>query len=260
MATDNLGLTYENRTLQFYGAAYGNTPVTLTATINGTSVFSGEVPTIDSPLPSPSPPIPTPNVLFSINESSLFPTNWQGTYPMSISVTGGDGAVFGFINSNYMEYIHWPPTRSLSTANSNVIGNVFTIGNIISGSPAVGQLLLANIEANISFVGNATLVSGNDNTWILEAVGEPNNYHDIAVEAMGPPISLAGNATGFMNCYNGTPANSENTPDPRSSVTIDGTTQVPPKPKSYGTWTWLVPTGSTIAYNLNVSLGNCAQA
>ena len=53
MATGSNGLIYENRTLQFYGFAYGNTTVSLKATINGTDVFTGEVATINAELPPP---------------------------------------------------------------------------------------------------------------------------------------------------------------------------------------------------------------
>jgi len=65
-----------------------------------------------------------------------------------------------------------------------------------------------------------------------------------------------GTATNFASCYDGTPVNSEATPDPRSSVTIDGVTQVPPLEKSIGIWTWVVPAGSTLACNLNISAGS----
>ena len=36
-----------NRTLQFYGKGYGATPVGITATIDGSTVFSGEIPTVN---------------------------------------------------------------------------------------------------------------------------------------------------------------------------------------------------------------------
>jgi hypothetical protein len=71
-------------------------------------------------------------------------------------------------------------------------------------------------------------------------------------------ITYNGNATAFTSCYNGTPVNSENTPDTRSSVTIDNVTQVPPLTPSKGCWTWAIDAGSTIAHNFNISLGNVA--
>jgi hypothetical protein len=71
-------------------------------------------------------------------------------------------------------------------------------------------------------------------------------------------VGIPGNATGFLGCFNGTPTNSEGTPDPRSSVTLDAVVQVPPLPLSKSTWTWVVPQGSTLGHNLNISLGNVA--
>ena len=68
-----------------------------------------------------------------------------------------------------------------------------------------------------------------------------------------------GTIDNYTKCYKGIPVNSENTPDPRSSVTVDGLVQVPPIPVSTGVWGWVVPAGSVLAYNLNISPGNCAQ-
>jgi hypothetical protein len=101
MAIDSNGKNYENRTLQFYGSAYGDSNVSLTATINGNVVFSGELPTINSPLPIP--PIDSTNagLLFSLPDSPLFPTNQTASYTVSITVSGGYGAIFTGIYNNY---------------------------------------------------------------------------------------------------------------------------------------------------------------
>ena len=248
MATDNLGLTYENRTLQFYGFAYGNSNVSLTATINGTTVFSGEVPTINSPVPAPPVDFSNEIILFSIENSTLFPTNYSGAYPMSIAVSGGYAAAFNGINCNYML------TGNIATTvmeNSSISGNVLTVGTVSSGTVLINQLLNGT-----DIVANTRIVSGSDTTWIV------SNSQTV------PNTTITGNlfiptpgvADEYQPCYNRKPVNSEDTPDPRSSITIDGIAQVPPLPKSPGTWGWMVPTGSTIAYNLNISVGNCAQS
>ena len=78
-----------------------------------------------------------------------------------------------------------------------------------------------------------------------------SNYYIGKVE-QNPNAGTVGN---FAQCYYGTPTNSESTPDPRSSVAIDGIQQVPPLTKSPGCWVWLVPTGSTLTYNWNISVG-----
>ena len=248
MAIDSNGKNYENRTLQFYGAAYGDSNVSLTATINGTTVFSGEVATINAPIPLPPVDLTSTTLLFSVDNSTLFPTNWCGSYPMSITVTGGLGVVFGNIYCNYI----FTATHTIQSVmeNSSIDGNILTVGTVSSGTVAIGQILHGT-----EIVANTRIVSGSDTTWIV------NNSQTVPNTTItGGRITLnPGVADEYQFCYNGTPSNSENTPDPRSSVTINGVTQVPPNELSKGLWTWIIPTDSTIAYNLNVSLGNCAQ-
>ena len=169
----------QNRTFQFYGIGYGNTPVTVTARVNSTEIFSGEIATIDQPIdpvPYPIPAEVNTNVLFSLADSALLNTDFAGSLPMTVVVTGGEGAMFGEIKSNY-------------------------------------------------YVGNIT--------------ENPN----------------AGNVDNFSQCYYGNPTNSEGTPDPRSSVAIDGVQQVPPLEKSPGCWVWLIPAGSVMTYNWNIGVG-----
>jgi hypothetical protein len=168
-----------NRTFQFYGIGYGNTPVTVTARVNSTEFFSGEITTIDQPIdpvPYPTPEIANTTVLFSLADSALLNTDFAGSLPMTVVVTGGEGALFGEIDSNYY------------------VGNVQT---------------------------------------------NPN----------------AGTVGHFDQCYYGTPTNSEGTPDPRSSVAINGVQQVPPLEPSPGCWAWLIPAGSTMTYNWNIGVG-----
>ena len=246
MATDNLGLTYENRTLQFYGFAYGNSNVSLTATINGTTVFSGEVPTINSPVPAPPVDFSNEIILFSIENSTLFPTNYSGAYPMSIAVSGGYAAAFNGINCNYML------TGNVTVMeNSSISGNVLTVGTVSSGTVAIGQMLTGT-----DVLAGTRIKSGSDTTWIV------NNSQTVPNTTITGELitTVPGVADEYQLCYDGYPVNSEATPDPRSGVIIDGIAQVPPLPKSQGLWGWIVPSGSTIAYNLNVSLGNCAQS
>ena len=249
MATDNLGLTYENRTLQFYGLAYGNSNVSLTATINSTTVFSGEVPTINSPMPVPPVDFSNEVILFSIENSTLFPTNYSGAYPMSIAVSGGYAAVLNNINCNYMSTVSNPTVTVME--NSSISGNVLTVGTVSSGTVAIGQMLTGT-----DIVANTCIESGSDTTWIV------NNSQTVPNTTITGELitTVPGVADKYQLCYDGYPVNSEATPDPRSGVIIDGIAQVPPLPKSRGLWGWIVPSGSTIAYNLNVSLGNCAQS
>ena len=173
-----------NRTIQFFGYAYGNAPVQLNAHINGELVFSGAVDTINEPLPAPPNDLTNAPVLFSVVDSPLFPTDFEGSYPMTVSVATGYGILLGNTYCNYMG------------SSSDPSGGTFTPGS-----------------------------------------------EDV-----------------FLDCYGGQPEgglpNSEGTEDSRSSVTLDDVVQVPPLPKSSGQWTWLVPQGSTLGCNFNISAGS----
>jgi hypothetical protein len=248
MAIDNLGVTYENRTLQFYGLAYGNSNVSLTATINGTTVFSGEVPTINSPVPAP--PVDFNEViLFSTGNSTLFPTNYSGAYPMSITVTGGYGAIFRAIKANYVVSSN---VNTTVMENSSISGNVLTVGTVSSGNVSIGQILHGT-----GIVTATRILSGSDATWI---VNNSQTVPNTTITGITPEPGVADRYGLFNPYYDVDPTIDVEMIEPRSNVTIDGIPQPPPPPGSRGIWGWIVPTGSTIAHNLNVSTGNCAQA
>jgi hypothetical protein len=170
----------QNRTFIFKGVAYGSTPVSLEAVVGGSTVFSGQVPTVDAATPT-EPPLPADQgALFEFTSGALN-TDFAGYVPMTISITGGNAVVLGDVLAN------WHMGNVGNTANPN-----------------------------------------------------PGDY---------------GKATGFSICYEGQPTNSEGTPDVRSSVKIDGITQVPPLPVSTGIWNWILSTGSVLSYNFNVPTG-----
>ena len=91
-----------NRTFQFMGIGYGN--ASITASIQGTEIFSGPVTSIDevfAPWPSPPADQDTHVVLFTLDNSELLNTDFSGTVSMTSVVTGGDGVSFGKVNSNW---------------------------------------------------------------------------------------------------------------------------------------------------------------
>ena len=95
-----------NRTFQFYGLGYGNTPVTVTAHVNSTEIFSGEITTVDQPIvpyPQPIPPEVETNLMFSLADSALLNTDFAGSLPMTVAVSGGYGAMVGWIKCNYYQ-------------------------------------------------------------------------------------------------------------------------------------------------------------
>ena len=89
------------RTFQFYGLAYGNSPVTITASINSTQIFSGPVTTVDQPSPDAPPPMEDQVVLFTIDNSAALNTNFAGSLPMTLVVSGGDSVWVEQITCNY---------------------------------------------------------------------------------------------------------------------------------------------------------------
>jgi hypothetical protein len=89
------------RTFQFYGLAYGNSPLTITASINSTQIFSGPVTTLDQPLPIACPDESIQTVLFTIDNSAALNTDFAGSLPMTLVVSGGSGVWVEQINCNY---------------------------------------------------------------------------------------------------------------------------------------------------------------
>jgi hypothetical protein len=227
-----------NRTIQFCGYAYGSVPVQLNAHINGQTVFSGAVDTLNEDIPALPVDMTTAPVLFSVTESALFPTSFSGSYPMTISVATGSGVLLCATNSNYMQATSDPVTFS-----GSISGTTLNVSSVTSGEISIGQTISNNV-----ITAGTKIVSGNGSTWQVSA-------SQITSEATINGLFLApGTVDTFKKCFNGTPTNSDGTLDSRSSVQINGLTQDRPAPPD-GEWTWEVTAGSTIEYNFNVSLG-----
>ena len=93
-----------NRTFQFRGIGYGNSPVTVTASVNSTQIFSGTITTLPGNLPVPDYPTPQEaydTVAFSLVDSALLNTDFAGSLPMTIEISGGNAVIFTEILSNY---------------------------------------------------------------------------------------------------------------------------------------------------------------
>lgn len=74
-----------DRTFQQWAQGYGSTPCQVTCQIDGNTVFSGTVTTLDEPLPSlPDPEFIGPPVAWSWQDASDF----TGTRQFTVSVTG----------------------------------------------------------------------------------------------------------------------------------------------------------------------------
>jgi hypothetical protein len=132
------------RTVQFYGQGYSIppvaglalTPCTITATVDGTVVFSGTIPTVESSdiLRAPS----EQEILFTF-EIPLVSANTANaspyTLPVSLAITGDDV---------YLEQIN---------ANYNNLGN-----GVSSGSTGFGAITSGDARSNV-VVTNATFTN-----------------------------------------------------------------------------------------------------
>ena len=241
----------ENRTLQFLGLAYGNAPVLLNAHINGTVVFSGSVPATDADpyTGGGGPGIVLTQPLFTA-DTTLFPTDFSGAYPVTISVANGNVVFIGAVLCNYMlSRVGGTPAVM---ENSTITGTTLTVGTLTSGTIAIGQSLFGT-----DIVANTQITGGSDSTWTV------NNSQTVAATTITGRswTPIPGNATVFDSCYvNQTPDNGTNPPDPRANVTIDGVPQTrpAPTPETMGPINWNTNAGSTLAFDLTVSLGNVA--
>lgn len=99
--------TYRN--IKFFGNAYGSDPVTLNVQINNTQVFMNTVTTLPGDIPWDSlDTLECSQVLFEVNDTTLFPITFSGSYPHSISVTGGNGIVISDVECNYISSLSQP--------------------------------------------------------------------------------------------------------------------------------------------------------
>ena len=94
----------ENRTFHFMGQGYGSDPVTITASINSTQIYSGPIPTITGPAEPYPVVVPVDQViLFSIDNSAALNTDFAGSLPMTVVLSGGTGVLFGSIDTNWTQ-------------------------------------------------------------------------------------------------------------------------------------------------------------
>lgn len=86
-----------NRTIEIYGYAYSTSTANVIATVNGTQVFSGNLPLSGTELPDPSATLtPQENVLFTFE----LPLAFNGIVPITIQLISGD-VIFASVGANY---------------------------------------------------------------------------------------------------------------------------------------------------------------
>ena len=145
-----------NRTLQFLGYALGTSPVQITASINDTVVFTGPVETLDPGLKYSLDASPYP-VLFSVDSTDLFPTTFSGSYPVTMTVTGGDdsdagGEVEEAISRQGIPVCFSLKLRGISRAASPITSKLRTIvKNVRRSSSSSSALRKSCVKLRISW-------------------------------------------------------------------------------------------------------------
>jgi len=224
-----------NRTLNFHGAAFGEVPVQMNAHINGQLVFSGAVQPQSADHPDPVTPgmFDNSGILFSVVDSSLFPTGSELTYPMTLSVATGECVFLTVVYSNYM------PTSDITRFSGSISGTTLTVSSVTSGTISVGM----GVGVPGTTTGYGKIVSGSGTTWELD------QSHTVPEGSLGAGKSIPGTPTDFSDCY---PQG-----DARTNVQIDGVDQTPDRQpgQENGEWTWCINAGSTFECQLHVAPG-----
>lgn len=209
-----------NRILRFFGQGYGPSPASITVTKNGTTVYSGTIPTVDQPLPVlPDPAlINAQPALFDIEVDVEF---W-GQFPMTCTVTNGT-VLFTNVQGNYMNY-----PNPIYTAEQFAVLND-------PDSTRAQRLQIWSTGANPPF-------SAEDISLIENPATTPEEVTDIIkLHNCDTYVSGGENKFGSINPL-----------DCRKNVTIDGVPQPPDSGSEKGTWWRFISNGSTMAYDLEI--------
>jgi hypothetical protein len=209
-----------NRTLQFLGRGYGSTPATVVATLDGVTIYTGEVPTLDQEtiLELPGEQV----VLFSTE----IPMDFAGTKTFSMQVTRG------IVNcadqlANYSRYRN----PAFSSAEIAVLTN-----------PASTQSEVIAVES-----AHATPPFNANDISILE--GTDATAKDTLLSARGVATYIGSSGpTGYADINPIGPDNFD--------VTIDGVPVIYPDPNPFdGCWYWAVSSGSILECTLTIQAG-----
>jgi len=210
-----------NRTIQFLGLAYGSTPANMQVTADGSAVFSGNLTTLDQPVPRlpDATLIDTTYSLFSLE----LDTSFSGNVNVSCQVNNGV-VIFAQMRYNYASI----PNPLYSPEQIDVLSTM-------SGHRAEKVAIYESVEAVPPLSAEDIALLNNPST----------PYEQIAaiVDAHGLQTVINGGAGAWQEMIN----------DPRSSVEIDNVIQIPNRdPDSTATWWWKVSAGSTLTFTLQV--------
>lgn len=211
-----------NRTVQIKGYGFGSTPAVITVTLEGNTVFNGEIITADMPIPA----MPNPSLESSILCSFELPINFGGEKAMTCSVSNGT-VVFAEILANY----------------TPITNPVFSVEDLaIIQNPDTTQSHRVEIVSTYAVPPFSA-----EEITTLESTdpAEINAQLDIMA---AHNVSLT--VSSGSSVYYGFSENS------RANVVIDGVPTIAPHTDdSEGEWWWKIGSGSTLAYNLVVNTG-----
>jgi hypothetical protein len=138
-----------NRTVQFRGFGVGTTPTSITASFNGSQVFSGQITTLPEPVPGADPTdlgdVPT---MFTLE----IPMEQSGSVPMSITATGNPVT----IAQVWANYANVPNVSGNTTTFSSSGADGYV--NIFSPWPRTGNTV-TDSRANVVIDGMPQIVT-----------------------------------------------------------------------------------------------------
>lgn len=212
------------RTIKFVGLGYGSTPAEITVTSDGTTIFSGTIPTVNQPVPQ------LPNLELQADLVDLFSIEVDLEYSATDAVvcTVNKGTVlFGETLGNYCLGVN-PAYSNEQLAIVN--GSSSTVAEKIAVYEAVASTPFTAEELTV--LNSANPATQNERTAILLA-------HDA-----NPRISNDSSYGTF------------GVADPRSNITVDGVSQtIEHTGSDTGFWWFVIGNGSTLAYDFTVTPG-----
>lgn len=206
-----------NRTIRIHGYGYSSTPATISVTLDGIEIFNGEITTVDSPPPTLPDFTINPIVLCSFT----LPVSFTGIKPMTCTVTNGT-VLFANIDANYCVNTHF------SSEDLAVLNN--------PSSTAAERLALISPRANPPFTSE-------EETILLTSTNQDEINTLLLAHKVEYRPDTSFSKVGELN-------------DPRTDVAINGSPIiVVDRAELTGAWWYLVDSGSTLSYNLNVVAG-----
>ena len=214
-----------NRTLKFYGQGFGTNPVTITAIIDGNTVYDGPVSTIDEILTSD----PYPQDLCSSLFSTQIPVEFSGSFPVTIQVNSGFGIKLVTILENYIlipNPIYTPEQFEIVT-------------NPDSGTEEVLDI----------FIDLASPAFSPEEIAVLSNPDTPEYEFRLLLTQHNVSVYVSGGE----DHYNTSFSSAGDWADPK----LDGAPILPPDPVpgGWGNWTWTVPVGSVLQFVCNIEAG-----